>query len=69
LHGFDAAEVVVVARELRVARGRREGRFRDELVGLVVEAVMQVASEEAVDEGGLRLVVVPQGRCPLCSQE
>jgi hypothetical protein len=42
LHGFDAAEVVVVARELRVARGRREGRFRDELVGLVVEAVMQV---------------------------
>lgn len=47
---LDAAEIVMVSRVLRVASGRGEGCFRDELVRLVVEGVVEVGSEEAVDE-------------------
>lgn len=69
LHGLDAPEVVVVPRELRVARGRGEGGLGDELVGLVVEVVGDVAAQEAVDEGGLRFIIVPQRRGALCGEE
>jgi hypothetical protein len=69
LHDLDAAEVVVVARKLGVAGRRGEGGLRDELVGLVIEAVLEVAAEKTVDEGGLRLVVVSQGSSALGGEE
>jgi hypothetical protein len=39
------AEVVVVACELRVAGGCRGGRFGDEFVDLVIQAVVEVAAQ------------------------
>lgn len=49
LHCLDPAEEVVVTRVLRVGSGGGEIGFGDQLVGLVVEAVMEVAAEKAVD--------------------
>ena len=49
LHGLDPTEKVVVTRVLRVGSGGGEIRFGDQLVGLVVQAVMEVAAEKAVD--------------------
>ena len=44
LDGLDAAEVVVVASVLGVRGGRRECRFGDEFVGLVVEVGERVGA-------------------------
>jgi hypothetical protein len=49
LHGLDSTEKVVVTSVLRVWSGAGEIRFGDQLVGLVVEAVMEVTAEKAVD--------------------
>jgi hypothetical protein len=69
LHGTDAAEVVVVARVLRVACGCRERRLAHELVRLVVERVLHVRTQQAVDQRGERVVVVAQSSRPLCSKK
>lgn len=69
LHGADAAEVVVVARELGVGRGGGEGGLGDELVGLRVEVVGDVGAQEAVDERGLGFVVVPERSSALGCEE
>jgi hypothetical protein len=61
LDGADAAEVVVVARKLRVRRRGRERRFGDELVRLRVEGGGEVRVQEPVDERCERVVVVPEG--------
>jgi hypothetical protein len=44
LYGLDTAKIVVVTRELSVTRGSGECRFGHELVGLVVQTVLDVAS-------------------------
>lgn len=59
LNCLDTAEVVVVPRELRVTRGGRESGFGDELVGLVIQTVLDVAPQKTVDKRSLCLVVVP----------
>ena len=49
LHGFDTPQVIVVASELRVAGRGRECGLGDELVSLVVEAVVDIVAKESVD--------------------
>lgn len=67
LDGADAAQVVQVARKLRVCGALWERRFRDELVGLGVQVIGQVVAEQEVDECRLRLVVSAQRRSTLSS--
>ena len=69
LHCLDPAEEVVVTRVLRVGSGGGEIRFGDQFVGLVVQTVMEVTAEKAVDQRGLRLIVVAKGSSSLCSKE
>ena len=69
LHCLDPAEEVVVTRVLRVGSGGGEIRFGDQFVGLVVQTVMEVTAEKAVDQRGLRLIVVAKGSGSLCSKE
>lgn len=69
LHSLDAAKIVVIAGILRVGSRSREIRFRDELVGLVVKAVMEVIAEKAIDEGSLGLIVMTKRSSSLGSKE
>lgn len=61
LDGPDSSEVVEVSRELGVAGRLGEGRLGHELVGLVEQVVVEVVSEQEVDEGGLEVLVVAEG--------
>jgi hypothetical protein len=69
LYSSDAAEEIMVAGMLRVTGRCREGGLENELVGLVVKVVVEVVTEQTVDERGLRLVVVAKGRSSLRCQE
>jgi hypothetical protein len=69
LHGLDAAKIVVVAGKLRVRGGSREIRFRDEFVGLVVKAVMEVTAEKTINEGCLGLIIVAERSSALGREE
>lgn len=70
LHGLDTAKIVVIAGVLRVGSRSREIRFRDELVGLVVKAVMEVIAEKTIDEGSLGLIVMAKRSSSLgCKEE
>lgn len=60
LDGSDAAEVEEVSCALRVAGAFGPSDFADELVGLVVQARIEVVAEETVDERCLQVFVVPQ---------
>ena len=62
LNSLDPTEIVVVPRVLGVAGGGGEGSFGDEFVGLIVQAVLKVTSQDTVDEGCFGLVVVPECR-------
>lgn len=53
LHSFNAADVVQVARKLTVRGILREGRLRNEVSGLLIQALLQVAADDDVHEGGL----------------
>lgn len=63
------AQVIMVPRKLWAACGGRECGFCNKLVCLVVQTVLDVASQKAVDERCLSSIVVSQGRCTLSSEE
>jgi hypothetical protein len=69
LYCFDSTQVIVIASELGVTRRRREGRFRNKFVGLIVEAVMDITSQEPIYKRGLSVVIVPEGCGALSRQE
>ena len=56
LDGLDPAEVVVVPGPLAVARLLGEGGLKHELVRLIVEVVVEIVPQQAVDENGLRII-------------
>lgn len=60
LHRLYPTKEVVVASELRISGRQRESGFRDKLVGLVVEAVVQITTQKTVYERGLGIVVVAE---------
>lgn len=53
-------EEVVIAGMLGVSSRYREGGFGDEFVGLIVQAVVEVTSEESVNQRCLSLVIMPK---------
>ena len=53
--------MVVVPCPLVVAGLLREGRLKDQFVRLVVQVVVQVVPQQAVDQDCLALKVIPQG--------
>ena len=61
LEGLDPSQVVVVPRPLVVAGLLGEGGLEDQLVSLVVQVVVQVVPQQAVDQNCLALKVVSQG--------
>ena len=69
LNGFDTTEVIMVPRILRVCCRCRKVRLGNKLVCLVVEVVVQVAAQKAVDERSLSFVVVAEGGSPLSGEE
>jgi hypothetical protein len=66
---FWSTQVIVVARELRVASKGKECGLGDELVSLVVEAVVDVIAKELVDYWCLGIIIVLKGCSSLGSQE
>ena len=62
LDSLDTAQVVMVSCMLRITGGGRKCGLGNKLVRLVIQAVVKVAPQDAVDERSLRLVVVTQ-RC------
>lgn len=69
LYGPDTTKEVVVASMLRVAGGYGESRLQNELVGLVVQVIVEVIAEETVDERRLCLIVMTERGRPLGSQK
>ena len=65
LEGLDPSQVVVVPRPLVVAGLLGEGGLEDQLVSLVVQVVVKVVPQQAVDKNCLALKVIPEG----CSSE
>jgi hypothetical protein len=45
LHGLDTAQVVVIASKLRVSSRRREDRFGNKFVRLIVKAIVNIIAE------------------------
>ena len=60
LEGLDPSQVVVVPRPLVVAGLLGEGGLEDQLVSLVVQVVVKVVPQQAVDQDSLAFEVVPQ---------
>jgi len=69
LNGLDTTEVIMVPRILWVCCRCGKVRLGNKLVRLVVEVVVQVAAQKAVDEGCLSFVVVTKGGSPLSGKE
>lgn len=69
LHRAYTAQEVVVPGELGISSGRREGGFGHKFVSLVIEVVMEVVAENAIDQRRLTIIIVSQSRCPLGRQE
>ena len=69
LDGLDAAQVIMISGESGVSCQWGECRFCHEFVCLVVEAIVDVVAQEAVNEGCLCVVIVAKRCSTLSSQE
>lgn len=58
LNSLDTAEIVEVAGPLVVARQLGENRLGHQLVCLVVQMIMEIIAQQAVDQHGLTLSIV-----------
>ena len=69
LNRLNPAKIVVVAGMLRVPSRSGKGRLRNKLVGLVVQAELQIAAEYAVNQRRFSFIVVAEGRSTRCGEE
>ena len=58
LNGADSTKEVVVAGMLRVSRRRRECSLQNKLVGLVIEVIMEVVTEQQIKKCFLHFIVI-----------
>lgn len=69
LDSLDTAQVIMVSCMLGVTCGGGERGLGNKFVRLVIQTVVKVAAQNAIDEGSLRLIVVAERRGALRRQE
>ena len=69
LDSLDAAKIVQVAGPFVVGRRCRELALADQLVSLVIQSVVEIVTQEAVQDDGLAFVVALQRACTQATVE